>query len=60
MPGARTTFRLAAIIGGIAALLAWTAVGVRYLRHGSADWIIGVAGLLMGAFAYGAWSRSRE
>lgn len=54
----RSTFRLAAILGFIAALLAESAVVVRYIRTDLIDWRIAAAGLFVAALALSAWTRS--
>jgi hypothetical protein len=54
----RSTFRLAAVLGFIAALLAESAVVVRYLRTELVDWPIAAAGLFIAAFSLSAWTRS--
>ena len=54
----RSTIRLGAILGFIAALLAESAVVVRYARTGIIDWRIAAAGLFIAALALSAWTRS--
>lgn len=54
----RSTFRLAAVLGFIAALLAESAVVFRYLRTELVDWRIAGAGLFIAALALNAWTRS--
>ena len=54
----RSTLRLAAVLGFIAALLAESAVVVRYVRTDLVDWRILAAGLFIGALALSAWARS--
>lgn len=54
----RSTFRLAAVLGFIAALLAESAVIVRYLRTELVDWPIAAAGMFIAALALSAWTRS--
>lgn len=55
----RSAFRLAAVLGFIAALLAESAVVVRYLRTDVVDWRIAAAGMFIAALALNAWTRSR-
>lgn len=52
--------RLGAVLGFVAALLAWGAVAVRYARQSTIDWGTAAAGLFIAAFAFSAWSRSRS
>lgn len=54
----RSMFRLAAVLGFLAALLAESAVVVRYVRTDLVDWPILAAGLFIGALALSAWTRS--
>jgi len=54
----RSTLRLAALLGFIAALLAESAVVVRYVRTNLVDWRILAAGLFIAALALSAWTRS--
>lgn len=54
----RATLRLAAVLGFIAALLAESAVVVRYVRTELVDWRIAAAGLFIAALALSAWTRS--
>lgn len=54
----RSTFRLAAVLGFVAALLAESAVVVRYLRTDVLDLRILAAGLFIAALALSAWTRS--
>lgn len=58
MPENRSMFRLAAILGFVAAVLAESAVVVRYVRSEIVDWRIAVAGLFIAALALNAWARS--
>lgn len=58
MADKRATLRLAAVLGFIAALLAESAVVVRYVRSGLVDWRIAAAGLFIAALALSAWTRS--
>ena len=55
----RSTLRLAAVLGLIAALLAESAAVVRYVRTDLVDWRILAAGLFVGALGLSAWTRSR-
>lgn len=54
----RATLRLAAVLGFIAALLAESAVVVRYVRTETIDWRIAAAGLFIAALALNALTRS--
>lgn len=54
----RLTFRVAAILGLMAAVLAESAVVVRYVRTDIVDWRIAAAGLFIAALALNAWTRS--
>ncbi len=54
----RSMFRFAAILGFIAALLAESAVIVRYVRTEIVDLRIAAAGLFIAALALNAWARS--
>ena len=54
----RATLRLAALLGFIAALLAESAVVIRYVRTEVVDWRIAAAGLFIAALALSAWTRS--
>jgi hypothetical protein len=56
----RPASRLVAVLWTLAALLAWTAVAIRYAREGTIDWRAAAAGLLCAAFAVGAWNRLRS
>ena len=58
MAETRFTIRLAAVLGFIAALLAESAVLVRYVRTEVIDWRIAAAGLFIAALALSAWTRS--
>ncbi len=58
MANSRSTFRFAAVLGFIAALLAESAVVVRYLRTDVVDWRIAGAGLFIAALSLNAWTRS--
>lgn len=60
MANPRSTLRLAAILGLIAAILAWSAVAVRYFTDATINWSTAAAGLFMAAMALGAWTRSRS
>ena len=55
----RSTSPLVAILWTVAAVLAWTAAGIRYAREGTVDWRPIAAGLLCASFAIGAWTRTR-
>jgi TRAP-type C4-dicarboxylate transport system permease small subunit len=59
MAATPSAMRLAAVLGIVAALLAWTAVAVRYVRHATIDWSTVAAGLFIAAVAFGAWAKSR-
>lgn len=43
---------IARVLGIIAALLAWTAVGIRYANTGIIRWELIAAGLFFGAFPF--------
>ena len=54
-----TSSRLASLLGLVAALLAWSAVAVRYARQGTVDWGIVAAGAFCAALAFSARARGR-
>ena len=53
----RSGMRLAGTLWFVAALLAWIAVAIRYLRGGELDWKIAAAGLFCAAMGWGALTR---
>lgn len=55
----RVASRLAAVLWLIAALLAWTALAVRYARGEGFRWSLAAAGLFFVAFAVDGWRRWR-
>jgi uncharacterized membrane protein YhaH (DUF805 family) len=44
----------------LAALLAWTAVAIRYARDGEMNWAIAAAGVFLFAAGLSAWFRARQ
>jgi hypothetical protein len=58
-----TPSRLAYLTTGLwilAAVLAWTAVGIRYARDGEMNWAIAAAGVFLFAAGLSAWFRARQ
>ena len=55
----RGGLRLAAALWFVAAVLAWTAVGIRYLRGGDLEWKLIAAGLFCAAMGANTFIRSR-
>ena len=51
--------RLVAVMWMVAAVLAWSAVAIRYFAGDSVDWPIAAAGLFCAAMGLGAWTRAR-
>jgi hypothetical protein len=59
MTNSRRVSQVAAGLWILAALLAWTAVAVRYARSGEANWGIAAAGLFLFAAGLSSWFRTR-
>ena len=51
--------RLVAVMWMAAALLAWSAVAIRYLAGDGVEWRGAAAGLFCAAMGLGAWTRAK-
>ena len=55
----RAGSRLVAGMWFAAAMLAWSAVAIRYFGGGRVDWPVAAGGLFCAAMGLGAWTRAR-